>query len=174
VVCFTPRPLCPQGRIPWYPFNRRLCGPQSRSGRDGKEKNSQPVPGTEPPIIQHYSTELSRFLSIIEYKDIMFHDKKEPVKLVVYWCYFEVTYCGHQLRCMYACMYIYLKCEVFTMMIQVKAYSVVTLFRRTMWQQHQSALSYRLKWSEDECSMALRNDGTSHISSWRPNPEDHT
>jgi hypothetical protein len=34
-----------------YPLDRRLCGPQSRSER-GEEKNSQPLSGLEPPIIQ--------------------------------------------------------------------------------------------------------------------------
>jgi len=34
------------------PRHRRLDGPQSRSGYGGKEKNSQPLPGLEPPIIQ--------------------------------------------------------------------------------------------------------------------------
>jgi hypothetical protein len=37
---------------PWYPLDRRLGGPQSRSGRGGEEKNSHPLPGLEPPIIQ--------------------------------------------------------------------------------------------------------------------------
>jgi hypothetical protein len=32
---------------PWYPLDRRLGGPQSRSGRGGEEKNSQPPPGIE-------------------------------------------------------------------------------------------------------------------------------
>jgi hypothetical protein len=36
------------GKEPRYPLDRRLGGPQSRSGRDGKEKNSQPLPGIEP------------------------------------------------------------------------------------------------------------------------------
>jgi hypothetical protein len=35
-------------RIPRYPVNRRLGVPQSRSGRGGEEKNSQPLPGIEP------------------------------------------------------------------------------------------------------------------------------
>jgi hypothetical protein len=48
VVSFTPRPLYPQGKSPWYPLDRRLGGPQSRSGRGGEEKNSQPPPGIEP------------------------------------------------------------------------------------------------------------------------------
>jgi hypothetical protein len=42
----------PQGKNPWYPSDRRLGGPQSRSGRRGEEKNFQPLPGLEPPIFQ--------------------------------------------------------------------------------------------------------------------------
>jgi hypothetical protein len=47
-VNFTPRPLYPQGKSPSCPLDRRLGGPQSRSGRGGEEKNSQPPPGIEP------------------------------------------------------------------------------------------------------------------------------
>jgi hypothetical protein len=58
VVSFTPRE-----KSPWYPLHRRLGGPQRRSGRGGEEKNFQPLPGLEPPIIQpvalRYTTELS-------------------------------------------------------------------------------------------------------------------
>jgi hypothetical protein len=32
-----------QGRNLWYLLDRRLGVPQSRSGRDGEEKNSQPT-----------------------------------------------------------------------------------------------------------------------------------
>jgi len=39
VVIFTPRPLYPQGNNPQYPLDRRMVGPQSRSGRGGEEKN---------------------------------------------------------------------------------------------------------------------------------------
>jgi hypothetical protein len=38
----------PQGKSPWYPSDRKLGGPQSRSGRGGEDKNSQPPPGIEP------------------------------------------------------------------------------------------------------------------------------
>jgi hypothetical protein len=48
VVSFTPRPPYPQGNSPRYPLDRRLGGPQIRSGRGGEEKNSQPPPGFEP------------------------------------------------------------------------------------------------------------------------------
>jgi hypothetical protein len=44
-----------------------LDGPQSRSGRGGKEKNLQPLPGLETPTIrpvaQLYTNELSRLHS---------------------------------------------------------------------------------------------------------------
>jgi len=40
VVSFTPQPLYPQGKSPCYLMNKRLCGPLSRSGRGGEEKNS--------------------------------------------------------------------------------------------------------------------------------------
>jgi hypothetical protein len=66
VVSFTSRPLYPQGRSPCYPLNMRLGGHQSRSGRGGEEKNSQPLPVLEPLIIQlvahRYTTEISRLL----------------------------------------------------------------------------------------------------------------
>jgi hypothetical protein len=48
VVSFTLRPLYRQGKSLWYPLGRRLSGTQSRSGRGGEEKNSQPPPGIEP------------------------------------------------------------------------------------------------------------------------------
>jgi hypothetical protein len=45
--------LHPQVKNPWYPLDRRLPGgPQSWSGRGSEEKNSQPQPELEPPIIQ--------------------------------------------------------------------------------------------------------------------------
>jgi hypothetical protein len=60
-------PLQPQVNSPWYLLDRRLCGPQSRSGRSGEGKNSQLLPALEPPIIQHadqlHTTELYRLHS---------------------------------------------------------------------------------------------------------------
>jgi hypothetical protein len=52
VVSFKPRQLYPQRKSTWYPLDRRLGEPQSRSGRGGEEKNSLPLPGPEPPIVQ--------------------------------------------------------------------------------------------------------------------------
>jgi hypothetical protein len=60
-----PAALAP-GKEPWYTLDRRLGGLQSQSGHGGEKKNSQPLPGLEPPIIQHvaqrYTAELSRLL----------------------------------------------------------------------------------------------------------------
>jgi hypothetical protein len=63
------QPLYPQGKSLWYPLDRRLDGPQSRSGRGGEEKNSQSPPEIEPknpdrPTISLIviPTELSRLL----------------------------------------------------------------------------------------------------------------
>jgi hypothetical protein len=36
VVSSTPRPLCPRGKSPRYPLDRRLGGPQNRSGQRGE------------------------------------------------------------------------------------------------------------------------------------------
>jgi hypothetical protein len=38
----------PPGKDPRYQLDRRLGGPQSRSGRGGEEKYSQPPPAIEP------------------------------------------------------------------------------------------------------------------------------
>jgi hypothetical protein len=63
VVSSTTRPLYSQEKSPWYPLDRRMGGSQSRSGRGGEEKNSYPLPGLEPliiqPVAQRYTTELS-------------------------------------------------------------------------------------------------------------------
>jgi len=48
VVSFTPQPLYHLGKSPPYPLDRRLGGPQGRSGHDVEEKNFQPSPGIEP------------------------------------------------------------------------------------------------------------------------------
>jgi hypothetical protein len=41
-----------QGKSTCYPLDRRLGGPQRRSRGGGEEKNSQPLPGLEPPIMK--------------------------------------------------------------------------------------------------------------------------
>jgi hypothetical protein len=66
VVSFIPQSLYPQGKSSWYPLDRRLGGPQSRSGDSGEDKNYQPLSGLKPPIIhpvaQCYTTVLSQLL----------------------------------------------------------------------------------------------------------------
>jgi hypothetical protein len=67
VVSFKPRQFYLHGNSPWYPLDRRLGGgDQSRYGRVGEDKNSQPLPGLEPqiikPVAQRYTTELTRLL----------------------------------------------------------------------------------------------------------------
>jgi hypothetical protein len=66
VVSFTIPAALSQGKSPWYPFDRRLGGPQSRSGRCWEEKNPQHLPVFEHPIIQPVSqrctAELSRLM----------------------------------------------------------------------------------------------------------------
>lgn len=46
VVVFTPQLLYPWGKNPWYPFDRRLGGPQYQSEWCGEEK-ILPLPGLE-------------------------------------------------------------------------------------------------------------------------------
>jgi hypothetical protein len=66
VVRFTLRPLYSQGKRSWYPLDRRLGMLQSRSGRGGEEKNSQPLPELELPIIQFHSTKIwTKFVIIM-------------------------------------------------------------------------------------------------------------
>jgi hypothetical protein len=72
VVSFTPRPLYLQVKNPWYPLDRRLGGPQSRSGRGSEEKCSQPMPGIEPQnpdrparSLVSIPTELSRLYHLV-------------------------------------------------------------------------------------------------------------
>jgi hypothetical protein len=52
VVSFTPWPLYYQRKIPWYPLDRSLSGPQSQSGRCGAEKKSLAPAGNRTPAVQ--------------------------------------------------------------------------------------------------------------------------
>jgi hypothetical protein len=45
---------------PWYLWDRRLGGTQSRSRRGGEEKNSRSLLGMEPQILQHVAQRYSR------------------------------------------------------------------------------------------------------------------
>jgi hypothetical protein len=69
VVSFTPLPLCPCGKCPRYPLDRRLGGPQSRSGRRGEDKILEPsgaqtpTPLSSSPLPVAVPTTLSRLLN---------------------------------------------------------------------------------------------------------------
>jgi hypothetical protein len=54
VVSFTPRPLYPQGNNIPYPLDKRLGGPQSRSGCGDEQKKTSPrrVSNPDRPIVQ--------------------------------------------------------------------------------------------------------------------------
>jgi hypothetical protein len=71
VISFTPRPFYPEVKSPWNPLDKRLAGPQSHLDAVVKKKQSQPLPGLEPPIIQpvvqRYTTELSNNIYIYIY-----------------------------------------------------------------------------------------------------------
>jgi hypothetical protein len=79
VVSLTPRPLYSQGKLHWYPSDRRLGGPQSRSGHSGEEKNSHPLPGLElsiiQPVDQRYTTHTYIHTNICVYMYIQTHAK---------------------------------------------------------------------------------------------------
>jgi hypothetical protein len=68
VVNFTPRPLYPQGKSPQYPLDRRLGGPQNRSGRFGEVKiltptgTRTPTPRSSSPQLVAIPTTLSRLI----------------------------------------------------------------------------------------------------------------
>jgi hypothetical protein len=56
VVVFTPRPLFhPQRKSPRYPLDRRLGGPQSRSGPCEVEKNRFASAENRTPVVQSVS-----------------------------------------------------------------------------------------------------------------------
>jgi hypothetical protein len=71
VVSFTARQHYPKGKSPWYPLDRRLGGPQSRSGRGGEEKNSQPLPGLKHPIIQPVAQRYITDISLLSYATLI-------------------------------------------------------------------------------------------------------
>jgi hypothetical protein len=61
VVSFTPRPIYSRGKSPRYPVDRRLGGPQSRSGRHGEVKildttgDSNSDPSVVQPVASRYT-----------------------------------------------------------------------------------------------------------------------
>jgi hypothetical protein len=66
----VPAALSP-GKSPWYPLSRRLGESQNRSGRGVEEKNSQPLQGLKPPIVQPLA---QRYTTGV-YQLLVFQDK---------------------------------------------------------------------------------------------------
>jgi hypothetical protein len=74
VVSFTPLPLYPWGKIPRYPLDRILGGPQSRSARRGEEKILDPTGLELRPLglpARSQSLYLLRFVGIANYEENM-------------------------------------------------------------------------------------------------------
>jgi hypothetical protein len=72
VVSFTLQPLYLQGKSPWYPLNRRLDEPQSRSGRGGEDKDFPATAGNRTvelrlssPLLSAVPTKLSRLCYVL-------------------------------------------------------------------------------------------------------------
>jgi hypothetical protein len=87
VVNFGPRPLYPRGKSPRYPLDRRLGGPQSRSGRFGEEKILDPIgtrtrtPRSSSPQLVAIPTTLSRLLYTVQQKQYISYLPDEYFKL---------------------------------------------------------------------------------------------
>jgi hypothetical protein len=68
VISFTPRPLYPQGKSPWYPLRRNWVGPRTGLNAVVRRIISSPYRDSNPPIIRPvahlYTTELSQLLPI--------------------------------------------------------------------------------------------------------------
>jgi hypothetical protein len=73
----------PPEKEPLVPLDRRLGKPHSRSGSGGEDKNSQPLLWLEPPIIhpvlQRYTTELSRILVFYLHILFVFSDSRTGI-----------------------------------------------------------------------------------------------
>jgi hypothetical protein len=86
MVSFTPRSLYPMGKSPRYPWDRRLGGPQNRSGRCGVETNLLPLRGIELCPSRSYpfaiSTEPSRFLVVTSHSHLHGDFKSNAMKLI--------------------------------------------------------------------------------------------
>jgi len=71
VVSFTSQPLYLQRKSPWYPLDRRLGGPQSRSGHSGEEKIYPDHP-TRSPALYHGTTPATYLLRAVTFEVLHF------------------------------------------------------------------------------------------------------
>jgi hypothetical protein len=63
VVSFTPPVFYPRGKSSWYPLDRRLGEPQSRSGRRGEQKIPDHT-GTQTPASSVFQPIANRYTDI--------------------------------------------------------------------------------------------------------------
>jgi hypothetical protein len=88
VVSFTPRPLNSRGRSPRYPLDRRLGGPQSRSGRRGEEKIL--CPNSNPSVFQPVASRCTGYAipahKVWVYPQYFFRPMNSPWSLCVWVC----------------------------------------------------------------------------------------
>jgi hypothetical protein len=78
MVSFTPPPLYPRGKRPRSPSDRKLGGPQSRSGRRGEGKILDPT-GTRTPLPRSSSPKpvsITRALSRFSFKCLIIYTIK--------------------------------------------------------------------------------------------------
>jgi hypothetical protein len=53
IARFMPRPLYLPWQTPWYPLNKKQCGPQSQLVHSGEDKNFMPQPGINPWLLRY-------------------------------------------------------------------------------------------------------------------------
>jgi hypothetical protein len=72
----------PPEKSPWYPLERRLCGPQSRSGRRGEVKNFDPT-GTRNPTSRSAWMTVGSNYTAIELSLLPAADKMQAIIITI-------------------------------------------------------------------------------------------
>jgi hypothetical protein len=94
VVSFTLLPLCPQGKSPRFPLDRRLGGPQSWPECCGEQKNLLPLAGIEPQFHGHPASSPSLYQ--LSWQNCIQHDLMDlrwsPYNCIQ-WEMFITTHC---------------------------------------------------------------------------------
>jgi hypothetical protein len=73
----------------WYSLDRRLGGPQSRSGRCGEEKNFEHLPAVLPPIIQSVAQRYTTELTLLLLREEHIHNMHTLYRSTVHWKVFQ-------------------------------------------------------------------------------------